>query len=209
LASEHLAGGHFQPESGLDLKWSATRLRAMVTSQARSRGLPGEGADAAQARRKVSLVEVLGGGFASHSVVDVPVHGVAVLVVQTPESVGLAGLGTFDEVHHAGAVAVRGGTAGGGGAGRAPSSADRSAAVGQCVARTDGCGGGEGGAGRTRWGRSREQVQDRCAQRSRPEASTRRVGTRDSQRQELPSRAVPEHSPVVATEGRRIASEEK
>ena len=65
-----------------------------------------------------------------------------VLVVEPAEGLGLAGLGAFDKVHHAAAVAV-GGAAGGGraGAGTAGSAgglADRSAPVGQGVARAAG-----------------------------------------------------------------------
>ena len=101
--------------------------------------LPGEGADAAQCAQERLAGEVLGGGFAADAVIDVPVHGVAVLVVEAAEGVGLAGLGAFDEVHHPGAVAVRGRAAGGGGAGGAAASADGGgAAVGEGVARADG-----------------------------------------------------------------------
>src|SRR5690606_23985160 len=87
--------------------------------------LPGEGADAAQGAQEGLAREVLGGRLPSHPVVDVPVHGVAVLVVEAPEGVGLAGLGPLDEVHHPGAVTVRGGPADGGGTRGTPSSGDR------------------------------------------------------------------------------------
>ncbi len=188
----------------LDLKWSATRLRAIVTSQApKSRPLPGEGADAAQGAQEGLAGEVLRRRLPADAVVDVAVHGVAVLVVEPAEGIGFTGLAALDQVHHAGAVAVRGGTA------RAWTYRTRrrpgarvcprwrplpSAMVKHWTGRRRD--GGEGGDGVRSGDEAAQAVHDRCAQRSQARGVNPDVlESTGLPEAELPSRAVRDRSP--------------
>ena len=201
---EHLAGGHFQPETaGLEVVGDQV-AGDRDQPGAEVAALPGEGGDAAQGAQERLAGEVLRCRLASHAVVDVPVHGVAVLVVQAAEGLGLTGLGALDEIHHARAVAVGCRTADGG-----RRRGGRSAAAG-CVFRRPRCvrpghskgrqvQGWQMRGRRTRWGRSRASGRATVARSvARPEVSTPTCGYTGLPEAELPSRAVRNRSLVVA-----------